>query len=233
MSTRYATLVCSLPHLEGDLFSQRQTPLSRFQLDRRLALLEAADRSLLNAIEDLLQWDRLHFRHSDAEITRRAAELLPRLPGTTLPSVVTSRLETRSLVAALRRRQLGLQAPLAGEEWGHGPHVDRVRRSWKEPCFGLAPRHAWLPRARELLVEGRTYELERHLLQIAWQTLVRQGEPHHFDLEAVVIYVLRWNIVARWTSSNSFAAGRRLETLIGAGLGRWRRLFEAEETGRD
>ena len=39
---RYAMLVCSLPALPTNLFGERQTPISRLQLDRRLALLDPA-----------------------------------------------------------------------------------------------------------------------------------------------------------------------------------------------
>ncbi|MEP3302188.1 MAG: hypothetical protein ABJO05_09480, partial [Roseibium sp.] len=45
--------------------------------------------------------------------------------------------------------------------------------------------------------------------------LDQSGAWHEFDFEAVVIYVLRWIIVDRWSRYSTDAARGRLETLVG------------------
>jgi hypothetical protein len=45
------------------------------------------------------------------------------------------------------------------------------------------------------------------------------SEGHWFDFEAVVIYVLRWDLIARWIGQDGAAALRRFDGLVENGLG--------------
>lgn len=53
---KYTMLLTSLPPHAPDLFSTTQTPVSRIQLDKRLALLDDRDAEDLRRIEALLHW---------------------------------------------------------------------------------------------------------------------------------------------------------------------------------
>jgi hypothetical protein len=54
--------------------------------------------------------------------------------------------------------------------------------------------------------------------------LHRHAERHPFDLEAVVIYVLKWGIFDRWATANREDAARRFDALTDEGLGTYRTL---------
>jgi hypothetical protein len=215
---RYAMLVCSLPSLPPTLFAERQTPISRLQLDRRLALLTPADAARLSTLEAVLQWDRLPLDLSDRQAVSDFRAVLAALPPGLPRATAQWRLEDRTLLAALRRRHLGRPAPEKGEDWGCGRWVERIRNAWHEPVFGLERLFPWAGEAARLLAAGDSPGLERLLLGHTWAGLGRLGANHHFDFEAVLIYVLKWDIIRRWSSYNGVAALRRFMDLSDAGM---------------
>jgi len=215
---RYVMLIASLPH-HGPLFGARQTPLSSVKLERRLTALEPADAEQLRIIEQLLHWDR---RIGDADYARLIERELLKIESKPLREIATAQLEMRTLVAALRRRRGGESAPGSGEIWGYNPWLDRMRRYWTAPDFGLQPWFPWIPSAEHLIRTDDALGLERLLLDLAWTQLSRAADSHYFDFEAVAIYVLRWHLVDRWTRRDSSLAARRFDTLVEQGLGDFR-----------
>jgi hypothetical protein len=214
---RYITLMTSLP-FPGDLFGARQTPLSRIRLEQRLRQLAPEDAALLRRIEDLLQWSHQPLARGDREILARARALMEDLENPLLQALVTYRLEERTLLAGLRRRRRGEPAPDARADWGFGRWVGRMRQHWSEPGFRLERVFPWVLEAHGLLEAGDSLGLERLVMGAAWERLGRLGGGHYFDFEAVVIYVLRWDIIDRWTSYSGPAAARRFERLVEQGL---------------
>jgi len=223
-SHQYATLISSLPH-PGPLFGATQTPLSRLRLDERLSMLEEYHLRLLRRVEQSVLWSHQPIGRSDAEIIHHARRLLEDVDNPLLRELVQHRLEVRTVVAALRRRQRGEETPDKSVLWGFGRWVDHIRRHWTEPAFRLHGVYPWLPRAQQLLHEGDAVALERLLLEVAWRHLARVGANHFFDFEAVVIYLLRWSIIQRWVHYDAEIAARRFESLVDEGLGEYAELF--------
>ena len=221
---RYAMLMTSLPY-HGRLFGARQTPLSRFQLDKRLAWLDRDDAETLERIEDVLQWRRQLMAETDANFLQRAEGVVSSLDNPLLEKIVRARLESRTLVAALRMRVHGDSAPSAGQRWGFGRWVPHVRRHWTEPDFGLSRQFPWVVEADERMHKRDALGLERLLLDDSWRMLAQFGAGHYFDFEAVAVYVLRWDLIDRWTHYDSDAAKSRVLELAEAGLGSYRRIF--------
>ena len=216
----YVMLISSLPTPEP-IFLAKQTPLSRLKLDQRLRVLTPGHAAVLRQVEDALRWDHLPIELSDAEVVNHGRRALAQIDNEVLTRLIFDRLEIRTCVAALRRRLRGEAAPAAGTRWGIGRWVNHIARHWTEPTFRLDGVFPWLREADRLLKDGDSMALERLLLQEAWRKLVRQAGEHPFDFEAVVIYVLKWNIVDRWTRYNAAAAARRFHDLTEAGLGRF------------
>lgn len=216
----YAMLITSLPR-PGALASAKHTPVSRLRLDRRLALLEPDDLQTLRDIESVLDWSRLDMETTDADALEHAEDVLGRLKRPTLRRMTQSRLELRTLVAALRRRAAGEDAPAKSEVWGYGRWLGRIRKNWTAPDFGLGGVYPWLAEADQLLKAGDARAFEHLILIEAARDVRRRAAGHWFDLEAVVAYVLEWNIVARWTTSNAEAASRRFDEMVAEGLGRF------------
>jgi hypothetical protein len=188
-------------------------------------MLETEDRALLREIEKLLQWWNHPIRRSDAEIAALARQLMSSLRDEVLRDIVSWRLELRTLVAALRRRKLGQNAPGGLRDWGFGRWLDQIQRYWSEPGFRLEGVFPWVLEADRLLNDQDTVGFERLLLGLVWNKLDRASEGHYFDFTAVVIYVLRWNIIARWTRNQGRKAVMRFHTLVDSGLGHHSELF--------
>ncbi|MEM9782571.1 MAG: hypothetical protein AAF899_08860 [Pseudomonadota bacterium] len=217
----YVTLVSSLPAL-GPVLSAKHPPINRVQLQRRLRLLSAEHRGELKAIADLLSWARLPLLGTDAALVARAERLIPRISSPTLQALARDRLEFRTLIAALRRRQAGQDSPPRregrGEAWGYSRHLRRIEANWRDPTLGVGRIYPWLADARARLEAGDAQGLERILLEESWRQTERHAIGHEFDYEAVAIYVIKWNLLDRWTRYDAEAAAARFASLVDAAL---------------
>ena len=216
-SHRYAMLISSLPYHES-LFGAKRAPLSRIRLRQRQHLLDEEDMACLRVVAGLLEWSFHGMETRDEEIIARAKEELPKLENAFARDLIIWRLELRTVSAALRRRHRGQAVPSKHESWGYGRWLGHIRRHWSEPQFRLERVYPWLPEARTLLEAGDTLGMERLLLSSNWEHLDRVAVGHDFDFEAVLIYSLRWDLVARWTSYGADAAAVRFEAMLEAGL---------------
>ena len=220
----YEMLMSSLPY-HGRLFGARQTPLSRFQLDKRLAWLSQDDAAALARIESVLQWRRQLLDQTDADFLQQATSVLDSLDNPLLKDVVQSRLETRTLIASLRMRMFGQPAPHPGIAFGFGRWVEVIRQHWSEPDFGLARVYPWVLEAESRLRERDALGLEKLFMGQLWAELSRLGFGHYFDFEAVAIYVLRWDLIDRWTHYNDVDAKANILSLADGGLGDYARMY--------
>ena len=215
--SEYVMLIASLPR-PGPLFVLKQTPLSRFKLEQRLRVLTPEHSQSLQLVEQVLDWGRLRMHTTDEEVIARTRQAVRELASETLRAIVKSRLELRSCIAALRLRASGHAAPPSSRIWGYGSEINRIMHNWSAPDFGLSRRYPWLAEADRLIRQGDALALERIILEEAYRDLERRGGLHLFDFEAVVIYVLKWNIVDRWARHNSGGASRRFDELTELGL---------------
>lgn len=215
---RYVMLLTSLPISER-LFLAKQPPISRIKLERRLKVLREDDAQMLRRIEAILHWGDLPMETTDADIVADAKATLQHIESETLQAIVRQRLEMRTVIAALRRRKQGGGPPAPGTVWGFGRFTGHIARNWTEPGFRLGPGFPWVSEAARLLDENDALAFERLVLENAHRNLHRYDNRHHFDFEAVVIYVLKWNIFDRWARAKSETALKRFETLVDAGLG--------------
>ncbi len=223
----YATLMASLPYLQRPLVSQ-PPPLSRIRLENRLKMLAPEHAATLQAIEDALRWSNQPMARTDAEVIAATQQLFVELKSSVLREAVVSRMEFRTFLAALRRRRRGEDAPPSRLPWGYGRWVYHIVRHWTSPAFQLEAQFPWLIEANRLLNEGKYLELDRLLVNVVWNDVERVGQGHQFDFEAVVLYVLRWDLVARWTSYSAEAAKQRFAELVDAGLAELDTLFAQE-----
>lgn len=215
-SHRYVMLLTALPY-HGPLFGARQTPLSRIRLDQRLGLLEPEDAACIETLGHLMDWTKQDRNRTDAEAMRMARGLVDTIGNPFARDLVVWRLEHRTLVAALRQRHRGEPQP-SDHRWGFGRWLGQIRRNWNESTFRLEGAFPWLGEANRCIESGDALGLERLMLQVVWTHLDRISDGHYFDFEAVVIYVMRWDLVARWTSYDAEETERRFDALVEAGL---------------
>lgn len=214
----YVQLMASLPAL-GPILAAKEAPISARRLMKRLQdMLSPAHQAELSAASELLVWSRLPLLTSDEDYLRLAAATLPKLSNPTVRRLVLDRLAQRTVVAALRRREAGQDAPAADLVWGYGEVASRIRKHWREPGFGLGPAFKWVLPLKEMIAAGDAAGVERMLLENAWRTALRLANPHDFDFEAVAIYVARWHLLIRWTRYDAEVAAARFGELIAEAL---------------
>lgn len=214
---KYTMLLSSLPVHPSNLFTTQQTPVSEIQLERRLTLLDADDARDLALIIGLLHWSKIK-NWNEASIVKQSKAELEAIQNPFLKKIVCWRLELRTVLAALRRRHAGEISAPSSEFLGFGSWPGIIVKHWHEKDFGVGHRLPWLVEAAQLLEQNKTYALEQLLLNEVWRYYARVGSNHYFDFAAVVIYVLRWDVVNRWLSYNSEAAVQRFDDLVSAAL---------------
>lgn len=234
MSPRYTTLMASLPPL-GGLFEAREPAISRLKLTSRIRLLHPDDRRSLDRATGILSQSLLPEagdgerggaggspgNGADALLLEQARRFFAEERQQLLRHLVRHRLDQRTILAALRRRHRGESEPPRRQVWGFGPLVPAIERNWSQPGLGLAGVFPWISEAVQLLEADDLIGLERLLFTLIWRELDRVGQGHHFDFEAVVIYLSRWSLVERWSNYDAAAAARRFRQLVEDGLGRF------------
>jgi hypothetical protein len=222
--TKYVALMASLPPT-GKLFEAKQTPISRLKLESRLKMLSEKDAILLNQIGSLIAWQQQPMERSDAQFIAEAKHFFEEVRNPTLREIVEHRLDVRTIVAALRRRHRGESNPTVGQPWGVGRWVNYIERHWTEPGFNLEVMFPWVLEANRLLNANDSVALERLQFEVNWQMLDRVGAGHYFDFEAVVIYLMRWSLVDRWTRYKGEVAVERFRNLVDAGIAKFTDVF--------
>ena len=213
---KYTMLISSLPVHHLDLLISEQTPLSRIQLNKRLALLDEADRADLAHLENLLGWAQ-HGNLSDGEFIAKVEKILPLIENDFAKDALLWRLELRTIMSALRQRHLGLEPP-EKDAIGFGKWAYFIHKNWHEPDFGIGKQVPWVMEANSLLTQSETLELEKFLSLLVWNHYARAGNLHYFDFEAVISYVLRWDVIRRWECYDKQKAEMRFDELVNAGL---------------
>ncbi|SHG26144.1 Protein of unknown function [Kaistia soli DSM 19436] len=212
----YVMLMASLPSIR--LLGEKALPINPARLTERMKMLEPADRDELFAIASILSWNRIDTGDDDAAYVARAERILASIRSDTLREAALERLEIRTLIAALRRRHAGENTPVSGTAWGIGRHVETIRRNWTQPDFGMARSFPWIAQAREQLESGDSAGLERLILDVTWRAAGRHEFGHEFDFEAVVFYLMRWQLADRWARYDADAAAVRFAQLLDVAL---------------
>lgn len=221
-SDRYVTLMASLPPHPKNLFDVRRLPISRERLEERLQMLEPEDAKTLALIERAVHWDRIDPHASSQQVIAEYQRMLETLPDEFLKELVRWRAELRTVVAALRLRHMGREPP--SSPWGMGRFIGWIAAHWASSAFALERIYPWLPRAEEYVQQNKPLALERLLLSLVWEHYGRVSQGHYFDFAAVVIYVLRWNVMERWVRYQPSGAVARFKHLVREGMEDWRLL---------
>ena len=215
---KYTLLLSSLPLHPTNLFSAKQTPVSRIQLDNRLALLDGPDARDLARIETLLHWSKIISIQEDELLIKQDMAELASIHNDFLREIVLWRLELRTIISALRRRQAGEVTVPSTAFHGFGNWPRLITQHWHEKDFGIGHLLPWIHDASSLIEQNKTFELEKMMLNLVWQHYARVGSHHYFDFPAVVIYVLRWDVINRWSSYDKDLAIQRFDELVDEGL---------------
>ncbi len=213
-AARYITLGASLPAL-GPVLAATVVPINRARLDARLrGALRPADLRQLDAVRGLLSWPSLQHHADDAAALAAARRAMDAVASPDIRDFLRDRMELRTLVAALRRRAAGEGPPPPDMAWGFGRYLRRMRANWSDPAFGVGRAFPFAARAAQALGTGNSAGMERIVLEAAWAQADRRAAAHSFDLETIVFYVARWELLDRWTRYDAQAAEARFADLL-------------------
>jgi len=217
-SHKYAMLMVSLPGHPKNFIVAKNPPISRLKLNQRLSMLEIEDAQTLSVVESILHWDHLSLKINDEEVVSKSWQLINVIKNPFVKSLILWRLELRTVVAALRRRHLGLATPHKYEVWGFGPWTRRIIKFWDEPYFCLESVYPWIVEVEQHFKNDNPFELEKYVLSLVWDYYSRNINNHYFNFEGVVLYILRWHVIDRWSRYDGAAAQSRFEELVNLGL---------------
>jgi len=212
--TDYAMLMASLPPHALSLWDIKNKRLSPVQLERHLSVLSVKDRQTLREIETVLHWAKMPTIEEEQQLIKNTQQLLVSLQSSFLNEVIVWRLNIRTIMAAIRRRKLNLTITEQQDYFGFGEVSAVIKKNWQVDDFSLAYRFPWIKEANQLFNNNETLALEKLLLNLSWQHYERLSQGHYFDFEAVIIYVLRWNIINRWAQNDEKKAMQQFELLV-------------------
>ena len=213
----YVDLICSLPHLENP-FVRKRPPITAVQFRKRLNMLDSESRDVIDQLSNIFYWGRISLDEKDEKLVLQGRRLIDELDKPDIKAWQLWRMDLRTVMAALRRRKLKQPAPDAKALWGYGRYVSHIVNNWNHPTFKLESRFPWLPNAKELLEQGDSYGLERHLLSTEWHYYSRLQADEQYSLSEVWLYAMKWDLVDRWCRYNADLAKQHFEQLVQTGL---------------
>jgi hypothetical protein len=209
---RYYALVASLPRLPH--FDQAEwVPITLEELDSRLGALTPDHRTQLNAATSLIRWQRQPGERTTTDIIDQYRSAMQVIDFKPLLDFVNMRMGQRSVVVALRMKQLG-RTPEVDKPWGVGPLTARIQIHWDQPDLGLGAVFPWIDQAQALLAKPDAIALERLLMDAAWQRLTAIEALAPFGFERVIAFVFKWYMVKRRLSYDADASKDRFQELI-------------------
>ena len=218
---KYYTLIGSLPALPRSFEQADRAPLSPIQLGERLSMLEPHDAEVVERMEGFLVWERQPLERTDSDVLHKYDQFMSQVESRFARDLIREAMAMRTILAGLRCRRMGREPPLGVE-----PLASQVSRNWNHPDFRLAGRFPWISEVEQQLNGPEPFEVERMKLRIAWRHVSRLAGVYHFEFEAVLLYLFRWEIIYRWTQRNAEAGREKLELLISQAMGPYANLFD-------
>lgn len=216
MTTQFYMVASALPRMTAS-FKVEAPPISRIQLEKRLKLLPTETLNLLYALE-LLVWQSWFMPQKPFSSTKENYLNLLKIKSPFIHKTVHWFMDLRSLFSALRLRKAVKSPPANPQDYWLSHWNHQLIQHWDEPDFGLKSVYPWLPKVASNLDKEDTTAVEEFLLCHIWSYLSIIELGHYFDFEALIIYLLRWNLIDYWSNFNcvhlSDCFDEMVETLI-------------------
>jgi hypothetical protein len=222
-STNYYTLIGSLPALPRHFEQAERVPISTLKLSERLKMLEPEDAKVVEELSDFLAWERQSLERTDQDVLRRYDQFKETLQNGFAWELIQHVIAVRSIIAGLRCRRLQLDPPV-----GHTSIQAQIARNWVHPDFRLGMRFPWIDEVEAMLRGDTPFDVEYKKLEIGWQYAKRLSERFHFTFEAVLLYLIRLDIVDRWTRRNADTGQEKFEQLVTNAMGQYANMFAEE-----
>jgi hypothetical protein len=223
LSKSYYTLIGSLPALPAQFEQVDRVPISRIRLEERLKMLDDEDTQVIEQAGDFLVWDRQPLDRTDDDVVRHYDELMLNVTNRMLREIMRTAMQNRTVMSALRRRRKELGPPMAETDIAR-----HIARNWKHPDFRLSGRFPWIAQVDQLLSSDHPFDVERTVLDVVWRTcqrLVARYSTAPFTFEALILYLVRWEIVYRWTTRDASKGQEKFEQLARDAMGEFAEMY--------
>lgn len=226
-STTYYTLIGSLPALPSSFEEAERVPISELKLKKRLKMLQPQDERVIDEMAEFLVWERQPLERTDDEIVRHYETFMSKVNNPFTRELIRNAMTVRTIVAGLRCRRLRLDPPR-----GVAPIAAHIARNWNHLDFRLSGQFPWIADVERQLNSDAPFDLERTRTSIGWRRAKRLAEQYTFTFEAVVLYLLRWELVYRWTQRNAETGQEKFEQLVADAMGDFAEMFAPGQDGR-
>ena len=171
-------------------------------------------------MSDFLTWERQPLEQTDDEVLKKYDRFLDIVHHGFAQNLIQQALAARTILAALRHRRLKMEPPKGLE-----PLASTISNNWKQPDFGLGTQYRWIIEFDELLTGDTPFDLERKTLEVTWSYAKRLADSYQFSFEAVLLYLIRWEVVYRWTRRDATVGQRRFDELVAEAMGEYTEMF--------
>ena len=219
-STQYYTLIGSLPALPRSFEQVDRVPISPLKLDERLKMLEPRDAHVIDEMSSFLVWERQPLEQTDEAILLRYDQFNHEVDHRFARELISHAMAIRTILAGLRCRRLQLEPPA-----GIAPLAAQIVKHWNHADFRLGVQYPWIAEVDRQLNGETPFDLERTRMELLWRRLHRLAEEHFLSFEAVVLYLMRWELVYRWTQRDAEVGQKKFEQLVSNAMGEFANMF--------
>ena len=224
-SNQYYMLIGSLPALPPHFEDAERLPISNLQLNERLKLLAPSDAEVMEEMSNFLVWERQPLEQSNQDVVAHFERFIKTVDNRFTHQIITRVMTIRTVLCGLRSRRLGLEPPIGIE-----PAASQIARYWNHPTFKMEREFPWIADVDAQLNGERPFDYHREALNIRWQFVKRLSDEFFFSFEAVLLYVMRWEVVYRWTRRDAEAGRAKFERLVSEAMGDYADLFNRSAT---
>lgn len=211
--TAFYSLMTSLPRLPSD-FRMRQVLISKMQLMKRINLLPNHEKDMAIQFIEMTWDDWFAIEKSNKNITLMMK--LDELACNNIKSIIEWMYDIRSILSAIRLRRDDPSVPENVREILITHWQQRIINHWSETDFSLGNIYPWINIVVKHQADHQPQLVEEIVISQLWRYLQSIETMHYFDLEALFIYLLRWQIINYWYQFDSDKALTSMNDRISA-----------------
>lgn len=193
----YYTLMTSLPKLSGN-FKVSHLPISQLQLMKRTKLVPDHDKEIVKLLINLT-WRDWFNTETDIKNDRIMTAKMNELHNPFIDELITYVFDIRSILAAIRLRKSNSDSTDNKQTVLLTHWRERILNHWNEPDFGLGSVYPWLSDVIAKQSSNESQLIDEMVITQLWKHLQSIETLHYFDLEALIIYLVRWQIINYWS----------------------------------
>jgi hypothetical protein len=214
---QYYQLITSLPLLQGKLSVDFKS-LSDIQFDKLLKELTPDDYKMVTCLQKFVLWEfyhsvDVHHFFQELNIIKKKYKC-----NKTFISILDLIVDIRLFSGLIRYKKAGLAVEdLNGKIKFEGDKEEynfNIKHNFDKDDFGIKALDKNLKGIENLINNQENKELEKKHLQNSWDSLSKIAENHYFDIDFLLVYVIKRNILTRWNIiNNPQEVGVRFEEL--------------------